>query len=233
MNYQDPHTVNIPINMPPPKQKVNNIGIKVLLVILGLIILSMAMALILSMSHKASVNAKLQEELYQNGRTAGHDEARKEYKNKLEADFQTYTSAEEYGKFTVTFPKYWSYYVEESDSGDPLKGLASPNGIHQGREKYALRFDLFDKKFSDYNASLKEKAKSKPDCTTSTKLCVESIKISGIDAQKYIGDINDNGSKGIAIIAPLRDKTFYIATDIPELYESSFNIILDKVKLNP
>lgn len=235
MNYQDP-SINDFITNPPPSKRPSlgrGIGLRILIIIFSLIIIGLILAMLLIANKKASVSDELQTELYQSGRTAGRDEARKEYKDKLESEFQTYTSPEEYGKFTITFPKYWSYYIEESESGDPIKGLASPNGVHQGRDKYALKFDLFDKKFGEYSALLKTKAKDKKDCSAGAKICVESIKISGIEAQKYTGDINEDGGKAIAIIAPLRDKTFFISTDIPELYEASFNLIVEKVKLNP
>jgi type II secretory pathway pseudopilin PulG len=155
--------------------------------------------------------------------------------DKLEADFaereksptKTFISSASIGSIEITYPKTWSAYVEQNESGPkPLNAFFHPKYVPSDGTLYALRLYVdesnYSKSVTDFDKSIeKGLVKSKP------------IRINGITGMRFDGQI-DKDFVGSMVIFPLRDKTVKIWTESSDIFEKDFNnIILKNLTFEP
>ncbi|MDX1765876.1 MAG: hypothetical protein R3313_02895 [Candidatus Saccharimonadales bacterium] len=163
-------------------------------------------------------------------------EAQDDLRADIQADFdqqeksplKTYVGSESLGKVTIKYPKTWSAYILESETGKtPIDGYFHPDYVPSVKSDtaFALRLKLLNNTFQDvaddYDRSIKNGAiKSKP------------IKISGEDGLRLEGEISRN-RQGVLVILPLRDKTISLSTQSNDYIDDFNNIILENLTFIP
>ena len=150
------------------------------------------------------------------------DELNAEFEEKLKSPYETYTAPAQYNAVAVTYPRSWSSYVIEKESGNTaLDGYFHPGTVPdtRGGENFALRMTLeradYADEVDDYQKAV-EKGEVKATAITVNQ--VKGIRLTGIIDR----DIN-----GVMVILPLRDKVLKIWTEA-KVYAKDFNDIIVK-----
>ncbi len=168
------------------------------------------------------IDAAVQEAKQEQKKT---DEARFEEERKK--PFRTYTAPEVFGGITLSFPKTWNIYVEDSTSGSTLVDLTMhPELIReqQGNDiPRAFRMQLINSLFEDATRSHRSDAE-KGDLEANT------ITVSGIEGIRYEGEIRDEYD-GSLVALPYRDKTILMWTE-SQKFVSDFNTVLKKAEIS-
>ncbi len=147
-----------------------------------------------------------------------------------EADFaerekdpnRVYTGSATFGTLSFSFPKTWSVYTEEKESGTILNYYASPFLVRgTGAENsFALRAQIvdsnYDKEIEALNAGIK-----KGTITVSAYVLARVPNILGVRAT---GEIQKE-KQGTMVILPLRDKTIKIWTESTDYLADFENVI--------
>lgn len=179
---------------------------------------------------KASADSK-----YATGQAEGKAQQQKDdqaaFFSQQSAEFRTYKAPDAYGAFEIGFPRAWSFFLT-AENGDQLTGIVNPDIVdYTGDKRFATRFGIKDRKFTDVRRDYDNKMKDKKFPLTLTQLSV-----SGIDSIKYSGNIDHNksGINSQLVLIPVRDKTMYFQNDI---INDDFSPIFDKIlassKINP
>ena len=142
----------------------------------------------------------------------------------LEAEFAerekspnvTWVSAASIGSIELTYPRTWSAYVEENDSGSkPLTGFFHPSVVpSDSNTRYALRI-LVDE--SDYSRAIS----AYDDEIEDGEVTAQPITIAEVTGIRLDGQI-DKDYQGAMVIFQLRDKTVRIWTE-STAYLNDFN----------
>ncbi len=179
---------------------------------------------------KASADSK-----YLAGLAEGKAQQQKEdqatFFSQQSAEFRTYTAPDAYGAFEIGFPRAWSFFLT-AENGDQLTGIVNPDIVdYTGNKRFATRFGIKNRKFTDVRKDYDNKMKDKKYPLTLTQ-----ISVSGIDSIKYSGNIDHNkdGINSQIVLVPVRDKTVYFQNDIANSDLSPvFDKILASSKINP
>lgn len=154
-----------------------------------------------------------------------------EFAEKEKQPFKTYTGPSAYGSVSLTFPKTWSSYIDESAKGNiAVDGTLNPDyvpGINSGAG-VALRLQVLNNQYSNtvrtYESSIKGgKAISKP---------YKSEKVPSAVGLRIDGEFLPQ-KKGSLVILPLRDKTLLVWTETDKYLGDFDNIILPNINFVP
>lgn len=147
------------------------------------------------------------------------------------AELRTYKAPDAFGAFEIGFPRTWSFFLTAENS-DQLTGIVNPDIVdYTGDKRFATRFGIKDRKFTDVRKDYDNKMKDKKYPLTLTQLSV-----SGIDSIKYSGNIDHNksGINSQIVLVPVRDKTIYFQNDtITDDLNPIFDKILASSKIYP
>lgn len=156
-------------------------------------------------------------------------EAEVAQKTVLEAEFAEqskkpnvkWVSAASIGSIELTYPRTWSGFVDESDSGsNPLNGFFHPKVVPADGANYALRILVDEKDYTREVASYdQEIEKGVVKAKAITRAGVTGVRLEGEIDTKYSGAI---------VIFPLRDKTVRIWTE-SDVYLPDFNKIISSL----
>ncbi len=155
------------------------------------------------------------------------EEATTSQKAKLEADFAeaekkptlTWVSSSLIGSVSVKYPKNWSVYVEEKETGSELlSGYFHPKVVaNASTSNHALRIQVdesnYDTEVSAFDQLIKD-----------GEVKTAAITKSGVVGVKFSGQINTD-YKGALVIFKLRDKTLKVWTE-SDKYLKDFNGII-------
>lgn len=154
-------------------------------------------------------------------------EAEARQAEELEADFAerqkspytTWVSRASIGSISLTYPRTWSAYVEERDTGNkPLTGTFHPSVVDDDKAtRYALRI-LVDE--SDYSKTTGAFDKEIEDGLVVSK----PITVAGVTGLRFDGQI-DKDYQGAMVVFRLRDKTVRIWTE-STAYVKDFNDVV-------
>jgi hypothetical protein len=143
-----------------------------------------------------------------------------------------YTGPQSYGSISVSFPKTWSGYVDDSSQGQAVvDGYFQPGTIPSivgsVQNTFALRVQLlaqsYDQILQPYTTNTASKLTETP-YSLPKEPGVVGTRLSGQIADKKVGDM---------IIIPIRDKTLKVWTESTQ-YESDFNTyILPNLNFSP
>ena len=160
---------------------------------------------------------------------AAVDEAEAAQKEELEAEFaerekvptRKWVSASSIGSIEINYPRTWSVFVDEKDSGSkPLSGFFHPNVVPaDDATRYAVRVLVDESNFTkivgDFEKEIERgEVKSTP------------ISVAGVNGTRFDGQI-DKDYTGALVAFPLRDKTVRIWTE-SDTYLKDFNEIVIK-----
>lgn len=149
-----------------------------------------------------------------------------EYKN----PFTTYVGPSQFGTLTITYPKTWSNYVDESPSGsNELSGTMHPRYVSAdvSDTNYALRYEVTNRTYESEMRSFDSKVRNGRVKVVPFRLA----KVKSILGSRLTGSIS--GSKeGTMIMLPLRDKTVRVWTEGND-FGSDFEKILKTLTFVP
>ena len=147
----------------------------------------------------------------------------------LEADFaereksptRKWVSRSSVGSVEINYPKTWSAFVEEKDTGSkPLSGFFHPSVVPaDDSTRYAVRILIDETKYSKVTGDF-EKEIEKGEVTA------KPITVAGVTGTRFDGQI-DKDYSGAMVVFALRDKTLRIWTE-SEAYLKDFNEIVIK-----
>ncbi len=161
--------------------------------------------------------------------------AKKEKETELRAEFaeeqknpnKTYISPHALGNVKIVYPKTWSAYIEERETGAiKLDGYFHPDYVPDTSSDIlmALRVETSS---SDYARELD----SYQDEVEDGVLKARAVTVSGSKGTRLDGEIDDD-IQGAIILLPLRDRTLKIWTESTN-YMNDFNKIVSKLTYSP
>lgn len=180
--------------------------------------------------YKNNVDAKIKtatEIAVQEAKTAKDNE----FIEKEKLPLKSYQGSAQAGSLIVKYPKTWSGYVADSNSGNtPIDGYFYPNTVPgtASDAAYALRVQVINKTFADeiksYDSLVKQgKATAQP---------YQPVNVSGVVGLRVEGEIS-NKKQGIMVLVPLRDKTIKIYTESNQYFNDFNNNVLPNFSFTP
>lgn len=149
-----------------------------------------------------------------------------EYKN----PFMTYVGPSQFGSLTVTYPKTWSNYVDESPSGtSELSGIMHPRYVSADDKdtNYAFRYEVVKRSYESEMKTFDSKVKNGKVKVVPYRLA----KVESILGSRLTGSITSS-KEGDMIMLPLRDKTVKIWTEGSD-FGADFEKVLETLTFVP
>jgi hypothetical protein len=155
----------------------------------------------------------------------------KEFVQKEKEPLKDYKGPATYGSLVIKYPKTWSGFVTEKNSGSPvLDAYFHPNvvpGIQSGTA-FALRIKIVNQQYAEVLKSFNEKARS-------GKLSISAFRaeqVPSVLGSRIDGEIN-TGQKNSMVLFPIRDKTLQISTESSDFLNDFNTIILPNLTFVP
>ena len=155
----------------------------------------------------------------------------KEFAEKEKNPLRTYAGPATYGSLSISYPKTWSAYVDESaKSGTPLSGSLNPNFVPglQSELPNALRFTVVATDYQTVVRSFESQVKTGKVKVTPYK----ADKVPSVVGVRVDGEVVRQ-KQGAMIIVPLRDKTLQVWTESPTFIPDFNTIILPNLVFVP
>lgn len=154
-----------------------------------------------------------------------------EFQEKEKQPLKQYKSSAELSGISVSYPKTWSAYIDEKNSGSaPLSGYLHPQYVPavNNTTLYALRIELSNRTLVDeaksFDSSVKQgKVTSQP---------YQSIVQGAGLGLKLEGEIASK-KQGVIVLLPIREKTLKIWTESNDFKNDFENIILKNISYSP
>ncbi len=154
-----------------------------------------------------------------------------EFKEKEKEPYRTYVGSATFASVSITYPKTWSAYVDESgNSGNAIDGYFNPAlvpGLQSGNS-IAIRMQVV-------NASYKSQLTPFDNLVKTKKASINPYsppKVGSVVGVRVQGTINGT-KQGTMIILPVRDKTLKIWTEGNEFVGDLDKIILANLSFVP
>ncbi len=154
-----------------------------------------------------------------------------EFEEKEKFPLKEYLSPAQFGSIKIMYPKTWSAFVTESDSGNSLvNGYFHPNfvpGTNSGTA-YALRLEVVDKSYSQEVKTFDNKIER-----GELKAVPFSAKnVPEVLGLRVEGEIN-KGQEVVMVLLPVRDKTLKLSTQARTFFDEFDEIILPDLEFTP
>jgi hypothetical protein len=151
-----------------------------------------------------------------------------EFLEKEKEPLKTYSAAQQFGNFTLMYPKTWSATVTKQ--GSEFDMIANPDVVSTANKDatYALRVEVV-------NTSYNQVVKNLDGAIKQGKLVADSYELPNVPdvvGLRADGEIA-NGKTGSAVYLPLRDKTIIIMCETEERIADFDGIILENFTFNP
>ncbi len=145
--------------------------------------------------------------------------------------FKLYQGPAAYGSLAIQYPKTWSAFVSEKDSGStPIEGYFHPNyvpGIHRDNS-YALRVEVSNTSYADelkrFDSAVKQGKATVQAYVSQSSPSTVGARIDGEIASK---------KQGAMVMLPLRDKTLKMWTESEQFKGDFDGIILKNFGFTP
>jgi hypothetical protein len=154
-----------------------------------------------------------------------------EFAEKEKNPLRTYTGPATYGSLSISYPKTWSAYVDETAKSNlPLSGVLNPSFVPglQSNLPVALRFTVSSSNYSSVVKTFDSLVKAGKIKVTPYK----ADKVPNVIGVRLDGEIL-TGKQGSMIIVPLRDKTLQVWTESPQFVPDFNTIILPNLVFVP
>lgn len=155
------------------------------------------------------------------------------YNQQAKYPLKAYIGPAAYGKVTVSYPKTWSAYVQDSSnsSSNPVNGYFQPGVVPDTADStstYALRVQVIATPYAQSMASFTSQAQN----GTVTVAPYSLPKVSSVVGSIVTGQIETN-INGIMIVLPLRNTTLEVWTEQPAEEADFTSIILANMTFAP
>ena len=154
-----------------------------------------------------------------------------EFAEKEKNPLRTYTGPATYGSLSISYPKTWSAYVDETAKSNlPLSGVLNPSFVPglQSNLPVAQRFTVSSSNYSSVVKTFDSLVKAGKIKVTPYK----ADKVPNVIGVRLDGEIL-TGKQGSMIIVPLRDKTLQVWTESPQFVPDFNTIILPNLVFVP
>lgn len=166
------------------------------------------------------------------------EQAVNQREQELEAEFierekeplDSYTGPSAFGSVRLEYPKTWSAYIQESDSGStPIEGYFHPGFVPDESDNViALKLEVIDRSYERELSSYESAARS--DRVTIEP--IEAANLDGVVGSRVDGEI-ESDVQGSVVLFSLRDKTLVLTAQSTEYLEDFNDIILPNLTFNP
>lgn len=179
--------------------------------------------------YKNNVDAKIQEAVVAANETLTAEKDA-EFAEKEKSPFVTYAGSATYGALTITYPKTWSAYIDETGKGaTPLSGYMHPRFVPATNSdtNFAFRFEVVD---TAYDTVLKTFDSG----VRTGKVSVNAYRAPKVDSvlgARIEGEIISR-KQGVLVLLPIRDKTIKVWTEGQE-FRADFSAILEALSFVP
>lgn len=150
-----------------------------------------------------------------------------EFLEREKEPLKAYTSAPQYGSFTLKYPKTWSGYVNEQPN--QLTMLMQPDVVPADpKTSYTLKVEVLPTAYNQAVAPLENQIKT-------GKLSAKAFslpKVPDVIGLRGDGEIAQ-GKQGAVVFLPLRDKTIKISAESQDRIADFNNIILPNFEFRP
>lgn len=154
-----------------------------------------------------------------------------EFAEKEKNPLRTYTGPATYGSLSISYPKTWSAYVDETAKSNlPLSGSLNPSFVPglQSNLPVALRFTVSSSNYPSVVKTFDSQVKAGKIKVTPYK----ADKVPNVIGVRLDGEIL-TGKQGSMVIVPLRDKTLQVWTESPQFVPDFNTIILPNLVFVP
>lgn len=153
-----------------------------------------------------------------------------EFAEREKDPFKQYAGPAQYGSLTFSYPKTWSMYIEQSDSGTELLDLyAHPNQI-LGLDKensFAFRVQILS---NSYDKEVEKIQKTAERGETSVS-AFRAAKVPSELGVRVTGEVVTN-KQGVMVLLPQRDKTIKIWTESVD-FTGDFDRVIESLSFVP
>lgn len=143
--------------------------------------------------------------------------------------FKNFTGSATFGSLSYDYPKTWSVYLEEKDSGTVLDFYGHPNAV-KGVDKtnsFALRAQIISTSYDKEAEKVQKLVESEK--VTATAFIPKNVP-TGLGL-RVVGEIVPD-KQGVMILLPQRDKTIKIWTESPD-YITDFDKVIETLNYVP
>lgn len=143
--------------------------------------------------------------------------------------FKTYTGSATYGSLTFSYPRTWSVYAEENNTGKLLDLYAQPNVVTgtQASNSFALRVQTLDDSYDTLVAKFQKSAED----GKVTVAAFRAEKVPTVLGTRIAGEVVKD-KQGTMILLPQRDKTFVLWTESTD-YNTDFEAVIKSISFVP
>lgn len=154
-----------------------------------------------------------------------------EFVEKEKQPLRIYTGPQAFGSVTISYPKTWSVYMDESSrSGTPLSGSFNPGFVPglTSDNNVALRIEVLNTAYSEVASTMESSVKN----GKVTARAITATKVPSAIGLRLDGEVVSK-KQGAMVILPLRDKTLKIWTEATQYVGDFDNIILPNLTFSP
>ena len=152
-----------------------------------------------------------------------------EFTEREKDPYKNYTGSATFGSVSFSYPKSWSIFLEEKDSGTVLDYYGHPN-IVSGLDKansYAFRTQILSSSYEKEAEKVQKLVESEK--VTATAFIPKNVP-TGLGL-RVVGEIVPD-KQGVMILLPQRDKTIRIWTESPD-YITDFDKVIETLNYVP
>jgi hypothetical protein len=147
-----------------------------------------------------------------------------------ESPFRAFTAPTADGSFVINFPKNWSAYVDEEDSGTDLALSLNPNYVsvtNSDQDPTAAQVQLVDRSETDFMTQYQS-------AISDNEITQKNITVSGISGFDLSGSAGsfDDANAIREVVVPVRDKVVVFISEVSQ-YATEFDEILAQAHINP
>lgn len=165
---------------------------------------------------------------FSDGQADQHQKDEQAFLQQSETPYKSYIAPEQFGGFTIKYPKNWSAYSEENlNATSQVNLVADPDlvkNVANQDNPHALHVMLIRATYAD---SVKQHAED----IKQNKYKMSDTTVSGIKGTMYTGKF-DGKHDGFLVLLPVRDKTIAISTD-DKKYSNEYNTVLAQSSITP
>lgn len=207
----------------------NNSGKKRQIIFIGLIILSVVLAVLAIwafvsyLNQKADVDSKINNAVaFAQKAQADSDEVK--FAEREKTPNREFVGPDDYGQVTFNYPKTWSLYIKQDASkGGTYEAVFNPISVNSSSLQYALRVTIEQRDYDKALASFDPLVKN-------GSLKVTSVSANGNNGTRLDGAFSKD-IHGALVLFKIRDKTLTIRTDA-DTFKSDFNALVTTIKFN-
>lgn len=232
---QNPGLQQVPVsyNTKPPKPPIGFVLGLVITILLLIVATVLAILFYTQMSDYKNNSDQKSATAVATAKTAQESELNKIFEEKEKEPLKTYTSPVATGSIVIAYPKTWSAYINEQETGNLLDAYYNPNFVANvsgnSTSSVALRMQLLSSPYAtvmnEFNQKVTTgKLKASPFKPEKVPGATVGVRLDGEIAQ---------GKNGSMVVIPVRDKTLKIWTEGTGNISDFNNFVLKNLSFSP